>query len=177
MNCRHCTQPTQTSREQDWVRRSRSTERVIEDQHNAPITQSGRWAKKWGRRINFSNIANNKHQQAGNDIGDEGARALSEAVKKNTTLPSLYMWGEQKVRKTDKFQTLPPTNANKQWTRLAMKEQEHWAKQWRTTHRWLHCTCGSETLSKAQAHPVTTSRNHWYPLFFPSQVIQRCPLS
>ena len=43
----------------------------------------------------IADIANNQHQQAGNDNGDEGTRALSEALKTNTTLQSLNLWGEQ----------------------------------------------------------------------------------
>ena len=41
-------------------------------------------------------LINNKHQQADNGISDEGARALSEALKTNTTLTSLNLWSEQK---------------------------------------------------------------------------------
>ena len=43
----------------------------------------------------IADIANNKHQQAGNKIEAEGARALSEALKTNATLQSLYLWSEQ----------------------------------------------------------------------------------
>ena len=43
----------------------------------------------------FADIANNKHKQAGNGIGAEGARALCEALKDNTTLQSLDLGGEQ----------------------------------------------------------------------------------
>ena len=65
-------------------------------------------------------------KQAGNKIGAEGARALSEALKTNTTLQSLGLGGEQEeMRKMDKLQTLPTTNTNKQPTRLEQKEQEH----------------------------------------------------
>ena len=39
-------------------------------------------------------MANNQHQQADNNIGDEGARALSEALKTNTTLQSLDLCGD-----------------------------------------------------------------------------------
>ena len=42
----------------------------------------------------IADIANNQHQQAVNDIGAEGARALSEALKTNTTLQSLNLRGE-----------------------------------------------------------------------------------
>ena len=43
----------------------------------------------------IADIANNQHQQAGNEIGDEGARALSDALKTNTTLHELNLGGEQ----------------------------------------------------------------------------------
>ena len=39
----------------------------------------------------IGNIANNKHQHAGNKIGSEGAGALSEALKANTSLVSLII--------------------------------------------------------------------------------------
>ena len=48
-------------------------------------------------------MANNKHQQAGNNIGAEGARALSEALKTNTTLQSLELYGEQEESGQDKL--------------------------------------------------------------------------
>ena len=41
-------------------------------------------------------IANNQHQQAGNKIGAEGARTLSEALNVNTTLQSLNLQCKQK---------------------------------------------------------------------------------
>ena len=43
----------------------------------------------------IADTANNKHQQTANNIGDEGAGALSEALKTNTTLQSLELGGEQ----------------------------------------------------------------------------------
>ena len=36
-----------------------------------------------------------QHQQTGNNTGAEGAKALSEALKVNTTLQSLDLWSEQ----------------------------------------------------------------------------------
>ena len=66
-----------------------------------------------------------KHQQADNKIETEGARALGEALKINTTLQSLDLRCEQEVRKMDELQALPSTNINKQATRLDQKEQEH----------------------------------------------------
>ena len=49
----------------------------------------------------IADIANNKHQQAGNGIGAEGARALSEALKTNTTLKSLDLYGEKEKKKAE----------------------------------------------------------------------------
>ena len=43
----------------------------------------------------IADIANNQHQQAENYIGDEGAQALSEALKTNTTLQSLDLRREK----------------------------------------------------------------------------------
>ena len=73
----------------------------------------------------IADIANNQHQQAVNDIGAEGARALSEALKTNTTLQSLILEGEQEVIRKGEFQRLPATNTNKQATRSEHKEQVH----------------------------------------------------
>ena len=66
----------------------------------------------------------NKHKQADNGIGDEGAVALSEALKTDSTLQSLDLHSEQEASKMDKYQTLPANNANKQATTLEQKEQE-----------------------------------------------------
>ena len=49
----------------------------------------------------IAHIANNQLQQAGNYIGAEGARARSEALKTNTTLQSLNLWGEQEESEDD----------------------------------------------------------------------------
>ena len=43
----------------------------------------------------IADIANNQHQQSGNEMRVEGARILSEALQANTTLQSLNMGGEQ----------------------------------------------------------------------------------
>ena len=40
-------------------------------------------------------MTNNQHQQSESNIGEEGARALSEALKANTTLQSLNLYREQ----------------------------------------------------------------------------------
>ena len=61
----------------------------------------------------------------GNEIGDEGARALSEALQINATLQSLDLECEQEERKIDELEALPTTNTNKQSTALEQKEQEH----------------------------------------------------
>ena len=58
----------------------------------------------------FAGIANNQYQQAGNYIGDGGARALSEALKTNTTLQSLNIGCEQEESEEDELETLPTTN-------------------------------------------------------------------
>ena len=74
----------------------------------------------------IADIVNNKHQQAVNGIGAEGARALSDALKTNTTLTALDLSCEQeKGRKVDGLQTLSTTNTNKQTMELEQKEQVH----------------------------------------------------
>ena len=61
-----------------------------------------------------------------NWIDVKGARALSEALKINTTLQSLNLVCEQQEsEKMDELQTLPTINTNKQATRSEQKEQEH----------------------------------------------------
>ena len=52
--------------------------------------------QKKARKINeFQELTTTKTKQADNKIGAEGARALSEALKTNTTLQTLNLWGEQ----------------------------------------------------------------------------------
>ena len=58
----------------------------------------------------IGDITNNQHQQAGNWIGAGGARALSEALKTNTSLVSLSIWQSniEQCRKTH-----PPAPSHK----------------------------------------------------------------
>ena len=72
-----------------------------------------------------ADIAENQHQQADNEIGDEGARALSDALKTNITLQTLNLSSEQEEKKMDELEALSTTNTNKQGTGLGQKEQEH----------------------------------------------------
>ena len=52
--------------------------------------------------MNCGDIANNQHQQTENfNIGAEGAKALSEALKTNTTLKKLDLHGEQEESEKD----------------------------------------------------------------------------
>ena len=44
----------------------------------------------------------NPHQQTENEIDDEGARALSDALETNTTLQSLDLAGEQEESDEDR---------------------------------------------------------------------------
>ena len=74
-------------------------------------------------------------QQADNKIGDEGARALSEALNTNTTLQSLDLGGEQEESDEDGW-IADIADTNKQTTALEQMEQDHWAKHWRQTQRW-----------------------------------------
>ena len=36
--------------------------------------------------------------EKGNEIGDEGAKTISESLKINTSLTSLYLWSDEKIR-------------------------------------------------------------------------------
>ena len=38
----------------------------------------------------------------GNDIGDEGAKAMSEMLKVNSTLTSLNLWSEEERKEKEK---------------------------------------------------------------------------
>ena len=60
----------------------------------------------------IGDIVNNQHQQAGNSIGAEGANALSEALKANTSLQSLNMEGEQESVKDGRISDI--ANKHKQ---------------------------------------------------------------
>ena len=46
-------------------------------------------------------FANNQHQQAANEIENEGANALSEALEANTTLQSLNLRSEPEESEED----------------------------------------------------------------------------
>ena len=63
----------------------RSVARAI---HKAAKESEQQESEQDGR---IGGIANNKHQQAGNGIDDEEARALSDALEANTSLTSLQM--------------------------------------------------------------------------------------
>ena len=58
-------------------------------------------SKNVWRMDGFQTLPNNKHHQAANKIGYEGARALSEVLKTNTTLQSLHLRGEQEESDED----------------------------------------------------------------------------
>ena len=63
-----------------------------------------------------------------NEIGDTGATSLSEALKSNTTLMKLSLWGEDKRKKTHKWH--PSTIhsfhfSSKQATGLNAMEKQH----------------------------------------------------
>ena len=67
---------------------------------------------------------------AGNRIGVEGARALGDALKKNTTLTKLWLNGKQQdhneAQQESKASTMACGVAG-QATGLVMKERVHWA--------------------------------------------------
>ena len=76
---------------------------------------------------------------ADNEIGDEGARVLGDALKTNTTLTELNLSGVQQDHK----QTQQESKAGKhngmwcgwQATGLALKERVHWVTHSRQTER------------------------------------------
>ena len=74
----------------------------------------------------ISDIANNKRSQPANKIGADGAGALSEALKTNTALQTLHLWGKEE-REEDGWiiDIAKNTNTNKQTTTLEQKEQKH----------------------------------------------------
>ena len=59
-------------------------------------------------------------------IGEEGARELSEALKTNTTLQTLHLWGKEEREEAGWITDITKnTNTNKQTTTLEQKEQKH----------------------------------------------------
>ena len=62
--------------------------------------------------------------QADNSIG-AGAKALGEALKTNTTLQSLDLFGEQEESEEDGQISDIANNKHRQGTTLEQKEQEH----------------------------------------------------
>ena len=61
----------------------------------------------------------------GNDIGVEGAKAVSEMLRVNTTLKELRIWSKEKIWKM-KIKQRRVTNS--QEIRLELKEQKHSVK-------------------------------------------------
>ncbi len=60
-----------------------------------------------------------------NQIGDEGASAISESLKINTTLTELYLYGDEirnKNEKTKEKRKMKSKQKNEQTTILEMKE-------------------------------------------------------
>ena len=43
-------------------------------------------------------MKNELKEWIGNEIGDEGAKAISESLKINTSLTELYLGGDEKIR-------------------------------------------------------------------------------
>ena len=86
--------------------------------------------------------------QTDNNIFAEGARALSDALKVNTTLKTLNLRCEQAQEQwwwlsglevmdwNNEAHTL--LNKHKQATALEMKEQVHWVMHWRSIQHWQH---------------------------------------
>ena len=78
----------------------------------------------------------------GNNIGDTGATSLSEALKSNTTLGELNLWGDDKRKKTYKWH--PSTihsfhfSLHQQTTTLEKREQHHWVNHWNQTQHSVY---------------------------------------
>ena len=52
----------------------------------------------------------------GNRIGDEGAKAMSEMMKVNSTLTSLNLWGEEEKKREEKEEKEKERRKNdRQW--------------------------------------------------------------
>ena len=82
-------------------------------------------------------------RMAGNNGGNEGAKALGEMFHENKSLKTLDYsrqkkgWGErQSVMIHDGKTQIPP---------LGWKVPRAWAKDWRQTHHWLNWTYGVST--------------------------------
>ena len=73
----------------------------------------------------IADIANNQHQQTANNIGDEGARALSDALKVNTTLHTLDLEGEEEESGQDKMALMKKSRT---WLSACegRSEGQHW---------------------------------------------------
>ena len=67
-------------------------------------------------------------KSTGNNIGDAGAKSLSDALKSNKTLTKLYLDGEDKRNNTNGIHQQPnsfPFPSNQQITGLEKEEQYH----------------------------------------------------
>ena len=71
-------------------------------------------------------------------IGDEGACALGDALKTNTTLTALDLQGEQQDHKETRQESKASTMARgvtEQTTRSVMNERVHWVMHSKQTQR------------------------------------------
>ena len=105
--------------------RSKSNVRSVESQHHINII-GYRW---WGRT--YKRVEGGKTPNyelfTGNHIGVEGARALSQVLRNNTTLKKLYLGGE-KEETMEKERKKNEMMVEWQPMKFERKEPEHWAK-------------------------------------------------
>ena len=94
------------NRQQYWRKRSSIIEWSVEIKHNTHYTQSEEWKQKKEdtKGIHQRFILSFLFTSTGNKIGERGATSLSESLKSHTTLTELDLTGENKTRKTQKWQ-------------------------------------------------------------------------
>ena len=65
--------------------------------------------KKWKREEKMKR----NEKWIDNDIGDEGAKAISESLKINTSLTELNLWSDEKIR--NEKESKNEKNENEEW--------------------------------------------------------------
>ena len=98
----HVFVPIDINRKQHRMHRSKIIEQLIEIKHNTHKTQSGPWTQKEQHRKAPTNyqLFSNFIKPTDNNIGDTGAKALSDVLKSNTTLTKLNLSGGHKINNT-----------------------------------------------------------------------------
>ena len=68
-----------------------------------------------------------------NDLGESGGCAIAEALKTNSSVTKVDIYGKQQLKRWGAITTEIKQQQHEQWTRLAMREHVHLPKFWKQT--------------------------------------------